>query len=247
MATRPATRFAKRSVLSKAGPARKVVPAFMDEPACESCGKPASLCVCDSITPIENRVELLVLQHPQEQDKTLGTARVAALQLSRSTFKIGLSWPSLSAALGREADPKRWAILHLGASQPEDSPAGAEITVLDRHGKPMEDQKRGLADIEGIVVFDGTWSQAKAMWWRNAWVLKGKRLALRPSQPSLYGKLRKEPRREGLSTIEAAGFVISRLERRPEIEKTLQSTFRRMLQRYRSAMDGSGAKPADSA
>jgi DTW domain-containing protein YfiP len=242
MAVRPASHAPRR-----AGPIRrtapKAAPAFMDEPACASCGKPVPLCVCDSITPIENRVELLVLQHPQEQDKTLGTARVAALQLSRSTFKIGLSWPSLSAALGREADPKRWAILHLGAAQPEDAEPGAEITVLDRHGKPMEDQRRGLADIEGIVVFDGTWSQAKAMWWRNAWVLKGKRLALRPSQPSLYGKLRKEPRREGLSTIEAAGFVISRLERRPEIEKTLQSTFRRMLQRYRSAVDGDAEAP----
>jgi len=223
------------------------MPTFADEPVCEHCGKPAPLCVCDSITPIDNRVELLVLQHPQEQDKTLGTARVAALQLSRSTFKIGLSWPSLSAALGREADPKRRAALPLGASEPEDNAAGAEISVLDRHGKPMEDQRRGLADIEGIVVFDGTWSQAKTMWWRNAWVLKCKRLVLRPSQPSLYGKLRKEPRREGLSTLEAAGFVISRLERRPEIEKTLLSTFRRMLQRYRSAVDGGGAKSADSA
>jgi hypothetical protein len=240
MAKRP-THYAKRSA-----PARKTLPTFEDEPVCESCGKPSSLCVCDSITPIDNRVELLVLQHPQEQDKTLGTARVAALQLANSTFKIGLSWPSLSAALGREADPKRWAILHLGASQPEDAPAGAEITVLDRHGKPMDDQRRGLGEIEGIVVFDGTWSQAKAMWWRNAWVLKCKRLALHPSQPSLYGKLRKEPRREGLSTIESAGFVISRLERKPEIEKTLLSTFRRMLQRYRSAVEGAGeAKSAD--
>jgi len=240
--------MAKRPTHYPRRPAKTPVPTFEDEPVCESCGKPAPLCVCDSITPIDNRVELLVLQHPQEQDKTLGTARVAALQLANSTFKIGLSWPSLSAALGREADPKRWAILHLGASQPEDAPAGAEITVLDRHGKPMEDQKRGLADIEGIVVFDGTWSQAKAMWWRNAWVLKCKRLALHPSQPSLYGKLRKEPRREGLSTIESAGFVISRLERKPEIEKTLLSTFRRMLQRYRSAVEGGGeAKPADPA
>ena len=48
--------------------------------------------------------------------------------------------------------------------------------------------------------------------------------------------------------LESAGFVISRLERRPEIEKTLLSTFRRMLQRYRSAVDGgSEAKPADPA
>ena len=240
---RPTARSAKRSATAHTPAA----PAFLDEPACASCGKPAPLCVCDAIKAIENHVELLVLQHPQEQDKTLGTARVAALHLSRSTFRIGLSWPSLSAALGRPADPKRWAILHLGSAKLGDGPGGADITVLDRLGKPLEDQKHALAEIEGIIVFDGTWSQAKAMWWRNAWVLKGKRLALRPSQPSLYGKLRKEPRRDGLSTIEAAGFVLSRLEHRPEIEKTMQSTFRRMLQRFRSAMDVDGGEAARDA
>ena len=39
------------------------------------------------------------------------------------------------------------------------------------------------------------------------------------SAPSAYGKLRREPRREGLSTIEAAGMLLARLEQRPEIER----------------------------
>jgi len=46
------------------------------------------------------------------------------------------------------------------------------------------------------------------------------------------------PRRDGLSTIEAAAFLISRLENRLEIEKQMLSTFRRMLQRYRDAAAG---------
>jgi DTW domain-containing protein YfiP len=29
------------------------------------------LCLCDSITPIESRISLLILQHPQEQDRAL--------------------------------------------------------------------------------------------------------------------------------------------------------------------------------
>ena len=54
------------------------------------------------------------------------------------------------------------------------------------------------------------------------------------ANPSLYGKLRKEPRRDGLSTIEAAGMVLSRLERRPDIETELNATFQRMLKQYRA-------------
>ena len=90
-----------------------------------------------------------------------------------------------------------------------------------------------MRDIEGIVLLDGTWSQAKALWWRNAWMLKCRRVVLGPRRPSRYGRLRREPRRDGLSTIEAAGMLLSRLERRPEIEEKLTASFERMLERVR--------------
>ena len=35
---------------------------------CPRCGKPLPLCICDSVTPIANRVELLILPHPQVID-----------------------------------------------------------------------------------------------------------------------------------------------------------------------------------
>ena len=107
--------------------------------------------------------------------------------------------------------------------------------MLDKKGNAVPDQDRALAGIEGVVVFDGTWSQAKTLWWRNAWVLKGKRVALNPRYPSLYGKLRREPRREGLSTIEAAAMLLSRLEKRPEIETRLAENFQKMLDRIRTS------------
>jgi len=83
------------------------------------------------------------------------------------------------------------------------------------------------------VVLDGTWSQAKALWWRNAWMLKCQRVILNPKHPSRYGALRREPRKDGLSTIEAAGILIAALERRPEIAATLNAGFERMLTRFR--------------
>src|SRR5713101_884077 len=96
-------------------------------PDCPRCQKPLQLCICDSVTPIDNRISLLILQHPQEQDKELGTARLAALHFKDAVFKIGLSWPSLAKALGRPADPKRWGILYLGSMQPDTFAPGQEI------------------------------------------------------------------------------------------------------------------------
>jgi DTW domain-containing protein YfiP len=210
---------------------------------CPHCLKPKTICVCDGIVPIDNRIALLILQHPQEQSQDLGTARLVVRHLTNAEFRIGLSWPSLSKILDRPADPKRWAVLYLGSMQPEDFPPGREIAVLDRKGQPVADQDAALAGIEGVVVLDGTWSQAKTLWWRNAWMLKGQRIALKPRHPSLYGKLRREPRREALSTLESAALLLSRLEQRPEIETALLGTFARMLERYREAR-GTGAHKA---
>jgi DTW domain-containing protein YfiP len=210
---------------------------------CPTCRKPANLCVCADVVPFDNQVTLLVLQHPQEQDRTLGSARLAALHFKNALFKIGLSWPSLSMVLGRDADPKRWAVLYLGSSKAETLAPGRDIVVLNRKGDALPDQIQALRDIDGVIVLDGTWSQAKALWWRNAWILKCRRVVLGPRQPSRYGKLRKEPRRDGLSTIEAAAMLMARLERNPEIETALNASFERMLQRYREAHPRSQASP----
>lgn len=219
------------------------IEAATEIPVCPHCAKPPALCVCEAVGPVENRVAVLILQHPQEQDRLLGTARLAAQQLSNATFRIGLSWPSLAKALGRPAEPGDWAVLHLGSTKPSDLPPGREVAVLDKKGAVLPDQDSALKGIRGIVVFDGTWAQAKTLWWRNAWVLKAKRLALAPKRRSLYGELRREPRRESLSTIEAIGLALSAIEGRSEIDATLREGFATMLGKYREAVEAGAVTP----
>ena len=200
---------------------------------CPHCRKPLPLCICEGIVRIESRISLLILQHPQEQDRALGTARLAALHFKNAVVKIGLSWPSLSKALGRPvADPSRWAVLYLGSAKASDLDTGSEIVAINRKGEREDNQRKILKDIEGIVLLDGTWSQAKALWWRNAWMLKCQRVILGPKRPSRYGQLRREPRQDGLSTIEAAAMLLAALEKRPDIAATLNGSFERMLARY---------------
>lgn len=206
---------------------------------CPRCGKLPSLCVCDGVSAIDNRISLLILQHPQEQDKTLGTARLTALHLKDATLKIGLSWASLAKALGRPADPQRWAILYLGSARAAALAPDAEIVVVDRKGEREARQQAILQSLDGVVLLDGTWSQAKALWWRNPWMLRCRRILLNPSRPSRYGKLRREPRSDGLSTLESAALLLSRLEKRGEIEAALIASFDRLLERYRALQQAS--------
>lgn len=206
---------------------------------CPDCGKPLPLCICDSVTPLESRLGLLILQHPQEQDRALGTARLAAQHFNTAVVRVGLSWPSLAKALGRPvADPARWAILYLGSAKAADLDPDSEVLALTRKGEVAENQRAILKSIDGVILLDGTWSQAKALWWRNPWMLKCQRVILGPRRPSRYGHLRREPRRDGLSTIEAAGLLMAALERRPEIAAALDASFERMLARYQEVEKG---------
>jgi hypothetical protein len=202
---------------------------------CPRCLKPRALCVCEGIARIDNKVSLLILQHPQEQDRELGTARLTALHFKDALLKIGLSWPSLTKILGRPTDPQRWAILYLGSVKAKAVLPDRDIVVVNKNGNAVDHQDSALREIEGIVLLDGTWSQAKALWWRNAWMLKCQRIILGPRQPSRYGKLRKEPRQDGLATIEAAAMTLAGLENRPDIETTLLASFERMLAKFREA------------
>jgi len=226
--------------------AMTAVPELVAE--CPQCLKPLPLCVCDSVTPIKSRVALLILQHPQEQDRALGTARLTAAHFANATLRVGLSWPSLAKALGQPvADPARWAVLYLGSVRAADLDAEGEIVALTRKGEVAENQRGILRGIEGVVLLDGTWSQAKALWWRNPWMLKCQRVILNPARPSRYGHLRREPRRDGLSTIEAAGMILAGLQQHADIATTLNTTFERMLARFRevqATMPELAPKPA---
>jgi len=200
---------------------------------CPTCEKPLRLCVCSAITPVDNRVHVLILRHPQEQDRDLGTARITTLQLKNSTLKTGLSWANLAKASGRPApvDPKKWGVLYLGTAKDSALLPPRTLTVVSRKGNPSPDQDDALDKLEGIILLDGTWAQAKALWWRNAWLLKCRRIVLQPPRPSLYGNLRKEPRRESVSTIEAAAYTLAELDRDDGLVDKILTPFRELLKK----------------
>lgn len=206
----------------------------MSEERCGDCGKPKDICVCDRITPFETKLRLLVLQHPQEGNLDLTTVPILARSLPRMTVKVGLSWSSLAHALGDEVENGRWAVIY-PTKLSEDVPPelrAANVLVLDKKGRLREDDAPPL---EGLVVLDGTWSQAKTLWWRNPWLLKLARIVLNPREPSIYGKVRKEPRREYVSTLEAVADVLPALGESEEVRSALRRAMRTMVQRARDA------------
>lgn len=191
----------------------------------------------NAVEPVDNRLFVLILQHPREKKEALATATTTVAMLRRASLAIGLSWANLSAALGRPADPGRWAVLYLGSARPREFGLGREVVAVDRRGQPEANQAAMLRDLDGAVLLDGSWSEAKALWWRNPWLLKLRRLVLDPQRPSHYNRVRHEPRRESLSTIEAAAMLLARVEARPEIATALNAALDRMIAESRQRPD----------
>lgn len=180
--------------------------------------------MCDRIVRYQTTRRVLILQHPQEQDALLGSAQLLTASLPKAQVVVGLSWRNLPHALGEEGvDAKRWAVLF-----PDREAPGEQVAT--RAGQLLEPKT-----IEGIVVLDGTWSKAKTLWWRNPWLNKLNRVNLKPKQPSIYGKLRAEPRRDYVSTLESVAGALTLCGEAPEIEAGLSRVFRTLVQRVRDA------------
>ena len=181
--------------------------------------------------PVDNKVAVLILQHPQEQDRVLGTAKLICATLANAQLVVGLSWRNLGHALKVPAEAKDWGVLYLGSAH---AAGTGPLVALNQKGEPLADQGSARRGLRGIVVLDGNWAQAKALWWRNAWLTRLRRFVVVPDGPSLYGGLRKEARPDAVSTLEAVALALSVLEHDPTLRERLMAPFRELIAKARS-------------
>ena len=141
----------------------------------------------------------------------IGTARMASLCLPNSELHVGIDW-STNAALARAlADPARPPILLYPAT-------GARDILREPPLGPVT-----------LVVVDGTWSQAKTVVRDNPILHALPRYAFATPEPSRY-RIRREPRPEYCSTIEALMHVLGALEGDPARFRSLLDPLNAMVE-----------------
>ncbi len=188
------------------------------ERACPECRRDILHCLCGKVTAFANRIRVIILQHPQEQFKISNSAALAHLMLRNSTLLTGLSWKSFKAVAGESEQPSQWGILHLKGGSSSAKP----VEIFERNGKSMENSFQ----LRGIIAIDGSWKQAKALWWRNSWMLKLHRIALNPD----FQSVRNQSKEEGLSTIEAIAFTLKNMGEKPVIADSLVYQYRKSIE-----------------
>jgi len=170
-----------------------------------------SVCYCAALPRIDTATRVVILQHPRERDMPIGTARMASLCLTTAELHVGIRWAD-SVPLARALhDPARPPILLYPG------PGARDI---------LREPPRGPVT---LVVVDGTWSQAKTVVRDNPVLQALPRYAFATPEPSQY-RIRREPRAEYVSTIEALMHVLGVLEGEP-------ARFRRLLDPLHAMVD----------
>jgi len=177
---------------------------------CVRCRRPTSVCYCVALPRIETATRVVILQHPRERDMPIGTARMASLCLPGAELHVGVHWGDSAALAGALRDPARPPILLYPG------PGARDI---------LRDPPRGPVT---LVVVDGTWSQAKTVVRDNAVLQALPRYAFATPEPSQY-RIRREPRAEYVSTIEAVMHVLGVLEGEPARFRSLLDPLRAMV------------------
>ncbi len=183
---------------------------------CYRCHKPAQLCLCQDLEPINNRTEIIILQHPRERFHPIGTARLAELGLRRVRRQV--CWPE--RAFGYEGAPRfEGERLNLGprAGLLYPSEGARDLATLTPSERP-----------EQLVVLDGTWYQARALYRDTPWLAALPHYRLDPAAPSRY-RIRKEPRADYISTLEAILEALQLLEPETPGAERLLARFDQMI------------------
>ncbi len=177
---------------------------------CYRCGKAASVCICDAITAVANRTGVVILQHRHESRHPIGTTRIARLGLERVRVDTCAPWEDNATLL---------------ASVPTDamllypSPGAVRVDELAVEERP-----------EHLIVIDGTWFQAKKIYDASPALQRLRAVTLPPGRPSDY-RIRREPKRHYLSTIEAIVRALRVLEPETEGLEGLHAVFSLMIDR----------------
>ncbi len=190
------------------------VPEGAPRAVCARCDRPSRVCLCRHLTPLATRTRVLLLQHPRERRKAIGTAKLAHMCLPNSELRVGVSFEDDPVVRARIEDPERPALLLYPG------PNAGSLEAL-----------RGEA-ARTLVVLDGTWPQSKILLRENPSLARLPRYAFTPAAPSEY-RIRREPARDFVSTLESLALALSLLEGEPGTE----DRFRALYEPFRAMVD----------
>jgi len=176
---------------------------------CYRCLRPRRMCFCATLPTVPTRTNVVILQHPHERTHPFNTARLVGLCMPNA--RVHVAYGGLSEVLRCDVPVTDDAVVLYP------HPSAIDVASLAPHERPST-----------LIALDGTWAHAKRLYKDNPWLGRLRHVRINPSEPSRY-RIRKEPRADYVSTLEAIVAALRVFEPDTPRLDTLLSAFDRMI------------------
>lgn len=182
----------------------------MSRKICNQCIRPERACICAFITPVNNNIDVIVLQHPSEVSQTKGT--VALLSRSLRSCQVIVAQDFSQNIAFKEVLTKYQPLLLYPSEH-------AKVLSV----KSAEQQNENVFNCEELakvnekpyclIILDGTWKKAYRMYMLCEKLQQLPQVCLPEylAQAGQY-KIRKVAKLNALSSLEACCYALSLLE-----------------------------------
>lgn len=180
---------------------------------CSNCERPIKTCLCAVITHLCCNYQLIVLQDPKEAKHALSSAPILVKSINGARLVIGEQFNPIEL---------------LGSDWQENS------LLVFPSDKSLSNTQATQQSYKHLILLDGTWRKVTRLMHLNPWLTELPCIAISSSNESEY-QIRKSPREDGLSTIEAAVHILNDLQPDKDFSPILNA-FRKMIQYQVDAM-----------
>ena len=162
---------------------------------CLKCERPEKSCICHLVTPVDNDIHVVILQHPLEVKQSKGSVTLLHQSLKSSQVIVGENFnDNLEVQLLLKQYDQQCAVLY-----PCD-----DATVLREDNSDINPPKC-------LFILDGTWKKAYKMFMSNIWLQQLPHFTLANDIVGQY-QIRKTTKKNALSSLEACCYALSVLE-----------------------------------
>lgn len=173
---------------------------------CSECGRPLKTCLCDEMVQLPCDYQLFILQDPKEAKHALSSAPILAKSIIGTQYLIGDVFDPVDV-IGPD-----WKTNSL---------------LIFPHENSLSKQEAVQQNFKHLILLDGTWRKVARMMHCNPWLSELACFAIDTKDRSQY-LIRKSPREDGLSTIEAAVAALNCLHEEASFDPIL-GAFKKMI------------------
>lgn len=196
---------------------------------CQQCLRPPVACLCETIKVLDNRVNIVILQHPSEVKHAKGTAKIVELSLKNCDIIIGEDFSAVPQFQTLLKSSQRLMLLYPNDQAITPAQLKQQLAIC------VTNSGQASLDELTIIVLDGSWKKAYKIYCLNPLLQSLPCIGIEANEQSNY-RIRKSSRSDSLSTLEACYQLLTELEGEELSFESLLDSFNFMVEHQLNSM-----------